>query len=658
MAGGGRRAMAGRRRRDPGAARRHGGAAAILAAFWMLVGVACLMSIDIGSVFWQRRELQRVADLAALAGAEDTADGCAAAVASAVGNARSNGYEAPLPVDAACGTWDLRRPVAGTDPVRHFHAGDERLRNAVRVRLARTVPYFFAIQWGTAGRAIGAEATAARQPARAALAIRTATARVDSAQAAWLDPLVGGLLGGQVALGVAGWQGLADASLGLLAYLDQLAVDLGVAAGAYEQVLQAQASAGALLGAAATVLERDGAAASAAVRRLQVAAAPGPALRLGDLVRMQAGAPASALDTRLQLASVVQAVAQLAGSRSGAAVEVPLASVPGIGSVAARVRVVEPPQISAVGNPMAARAEAPGFAGPGAIRVRTAQVRILVAANLPGLSGIAGLANAVLGLLAPVTGLLNGALNLRLSEVVCLGCTQSRVVLALDSPLRLHLQIDTGSAEAWVTDFECGEPGARTLSVGARTAAAQLRVGQMSAADEAASMSSAAAPAIAPMPLLDVETSTCTLVVCGPWSKHSRTGLKADLAVGANTASYVFDRPAGVHVAFAVDDAEPFRFAGRNVVASLTDGLEGLQLQTYTYDAARPNRFGSLVGGATQLVSSAAGAVKGVVDKLLAPLLAGPAGLEGLLLRGLGIELAATRVNARLSCSRDVDLVW
>jgi uncharacterized membrane protein len=631
----------------------------MLAVFWLLVGLISLMSIDIGNVFWQRRELQRIADMAALAGAQDTATSCAAAVASAAGNARINGFDAALPVDASCGSWDPRRPVPGTAPVRYFYPGDETLRNAVRVQIGRTVPYFFAVQWGGSGRTVSAEATAARQPARAALAIRTTTATVDTAQAAWLDPLVGGQLGGRVALGAVGWQALAGADVSLLSYLDQLAFDLGVAAGDYERVLQTRATAGQLIGAAATVLERSGAAASAALRTLQAAAAPSSSvLRLGDLVRVQTGTPASALDTRLQLSSVVQAIAQLANSRSGAAVEVPLATVPGIGSVLARVRVVEPPQLSAVGNPQVARQEAPGFNGPGAIRVRTAQVRTLIAINLPGLSGVAGLVNAVGGLLAPVTGLLNGVLNLRLIEIVCLGCTQSRVVLVPDNPLRLHLNLDVGPAEAWVTDFDCNEPATRTLAVRARTAVAQLRIGQMSTADEAAVMSSSAVPTVGPFPLLDVETSTCTLVACGPWSKYSRTGLKADSAAVSTESAYAYTMPAGINAAFNANDAEPYRFTARNVVGSLTDTLDGLQLQTYRYDAAQPNRFGALLGTATQLVSTAAAAAKAVVASLLGPLLAGTDGLETLLLKGLGIDLNATRVQARLSCSRDADLVY
>ena len=49
--------------------RRQSGAVAMLGALWLMVAVICLATIDIGNVFWQRRELQKIADLAALAGA-------------------------------------------------------------------------------------------------------------------------------------------------------------------------------------------------------------------------------------------------------------------------------------------------------------------------------------------------------------------------------------------------------------------------------------------------------------------------------------------------------------------------------------------------------------------------------------------------------------
>ena len=53
--------------------RRQSGSVAMLGALWLMIAVICLATIDIGNVFWQKRELQKIADLAALAGASDPA---------------------------------------------------------------------------------------------------------------------------------------------------------------------------------------------------------------------------------------------------------------------------------------------------------------------------------------------------------------------------------------------------------------------------------------------------------------------------------------------------------------------------------------------------------------------------------------------------------
>ena len=52
------------------------GAVALVAALWMGVALACLMVLDIGNLFWQQRELQKMADFAAIAGATDPASTC------------------------------------------------------------------------------------------------------------------------------------------------------------------------------------------------------------------------------------------------------------------------------------------------------------------------------------------------------------------------------------------------------------------------------------------------------------------------------------------------------------------------------------------------------------------------------------------------------
>jgi uncharacterized membrane protein len=64
---------------------------ATLGALWLMIAVICLATIDIGNVFWQKRELQKIADLAALAGASGGLPGaCQQCAAEAFQRGRSN----------------------------------------------------------------------------------------------------------------------------------------------------------------------------------------------------------------------------------------------------------------------------------------------------------------------------------------------------------------------------------------------------------------------------------------------------------------------------------------------------------------------------------------------------------------------------------------
>src|SRR5690606_34061906 len=86
-------------------------------------------------------------------------------------------------------------------------------------------------------------------------------ATVDSRQSVLLNALLSAL-GGTVQLDLAGWQGIASTQLNLLGYLDQLAIDLDLKAGDYQQLLTADATATQLLQAAVKVLQQSGAAAN------------------------------------------------------------------------------------------------------------------------------------------------------------------------------------------------------------------------------------------------------------------------------------------------------------------------------------------------------------------------------------------------------------
>ena len=266
----------------------------------------------------------------------------------------------------------------------------------------------------------------------------------------------------------------------------------------------------------------------------------------------------------------------------------------------------------------------------------------------------------MLTLLSPVTSLLNNVLSLNLvNTLTCvLSCsqTQTRVVLVPDNPIKLDINLDVAHGDGKVTDYNCSTPASKSLTAAATTAVANLRVGQMSAAQEAAIFSSSVVPTVTPLPLMDVETSTrtCTLLLfCSntAWSKYSRTGLKADTSVGSSSATLTYSNPPDLN-------APPPQYQSlstTNVVNSLSSTLSGLQLQTYYYNAAATNGLGNLIGTATQLVSSAIAQVQTVVAALLSPML-DP--LVNLLLTTLGIDLAKTEVGGSMTCKGDARLVY
>src|SRR5690606_5912 len=153
---------------------------------------------------------------------------------------------------------------------------------------------------------------------------------------------------------------------------------------------------------------------------------------------------------------LAQALVQLSNHRNAAVAEVPL-DIPGVGSVTLSLQVIEPPQLSAIGN--LERAKADPLDPDSRIYVRTAQVRSLVSLELgSGVGTLANTVNGTLDQLAPVTSFLNSALmdlNLVGAVVDLLGyslcsgnCPQAKTsaVQALGGG-RLDISLDAGGAE-------------------------------------------------------------------------------------------------------------------------------------------------------------------------------------------------------------------
>jgi len=632
--------------------------------------VILLISIELGYMFYLKREMQKSVDLAALAAAQVLQPAsCTTAKAAAVANATLNlpASVALAGADLVCGRWDA---VVNAPPT-YFAAGVQPF-NAVSIVMTRTPPLLMPVIPGNQARVVSVQATAARRLPRAQLTIRSTLVSVDSTRALLLNAVLGGMLGSSVSLDAVGYNGLINSNVQLLACLDQLAVDLHIAAGRYDDVLATTTTVGKLLQSAVTVLQRQGSTAQTAVTALnilQAAANVAPIqspVRLGDLLGVQGGTPAAALALDLQVFQLAEGLVQLANGQNGLVATVPL-SVPGLINLTAHVRVIEPAQMSAVGDPQLA-----GLAPLGAnkISVRTAQVRSLITVELPALNLITSVTNALTSATAPLISTLNSVLSLNLSNVVaCLVvCTNQQIAdpQLLPNP-RLDVNLDAGGGESHVTAYGC--TAAKSLTAQTQTSAATLRIGQMggTVAQAVAAVfppvtqpHNTQALVVAAVPLLDIGSKRCTkvlglLMTCGARQPYygGGLGLMGTVPIASSSTAQLFANPPDV--------GQPPLYqtvSSQNLVNSISATLNGGANLIHPIPATGSANGGSaaVLTALTNVLSSLIATLGTVVSGVLAPLL-DP--LVNLLLRDvLGLNLAQADVGANLSCTQGAQLVY
>ena len=619
---------------------------AVLAALWMGVAVACLMVLDIGNLFWQQRELQKVADLSALAGASGKLETACLpnAGAAAFENAKANGWQAGNGTFVAqAGGWQPQ----GASMSSFFQPGGNP-SNACHVEVTRTVPYFFVWPAADGGRrTLNAQATALQRSKQAKLSIRSTLATVTTDQAPILNALVGGLLGGSLDIAAVGWNGLLGTQLDLLRYLDLLAAHANVKAGDYTKLLDTDITVGDLLTVMADAVEQQAGTADVAVtalRKLAVVAANVSSvwLRLGQLIRLQTGADRSALETKVNLFELVQALVQVGNTKHAVQgdVEVPL---PGVANVAVRLRVIEPPQLTAIGDPDLAAKDP---LGADKLYVRTAQIRLLASVELQLVNGLMKVVNGVLDLLSPVIALL-GALT---------GAGGYMDLQVLPAPARLDISLETGGGQAYVTQAQC-TGNAKALRVNVRTAAADIRVGRMgnTAAEAAQNVLGSHNPiANAPIPVLDFACKGCAGT--GPLVRTAQyfggLGIEINTPVAANIYSdAAFNNPPSLKEEMPLWQTYNTRDIVKTLsktVTSLGDALQPLPAQSGGGLQTILKAIDFLLDQVLKLVGDL---LKGVLSPLLDPLL-------NVLLKALGINLAVTEVGAQLNCGGGAELVY
>ncbi|AZD71086.1 TadG family pilus assembly protein [Pseudomonas chlororaphis] len=622
---------------------RQRGAIGLIGALALGTAVLCtLVVVDSGRLYLDQRELQRVADNAAL---EAVARGgnCQAGLSAAAfarESAARNGFAVgdDRPLTATCGSLQT-----GADNLRTFSPNASQA-SAIRVVVSEAVPTSIALGVTnlfsdnpvSTTTSLSATAVAAQpKPPLAQLTIRSTLADLNL-----LNGALSGLAGSAINVSLLGWQGLVDTDISLLSYLNQLAIDLNVSAGNYSELLDVDTNVTQLLQTSIAVAEKNGATAEVltALGSIKAAAINTVPVKLGDLLKLQTGTADSGLDANVQLLSLVEAFLQLASSQSAAAVELPV-SVLGLAGVTTRVKIVSPPEF-AIGNPELAAADP---LGPNRIYVRTAQVRALLSVDL---SLINSVLQAVNTLLSPVVVTLNTVLSANLSCVLGGPCVKTDLMI-LPNGANLDVSLEVAAGDSHVTGYTCVSDSDNSLSVDTTTSAVKLKVGRVDASNW---LSSTAQVSVSPLPLVDIGARTCQGLFgpCGVRVSFAGGGSEVmiDTSIaGTHEPNFTFVNPPKMKQALADDDWHSV--TASNVVSSLRASLTGISLIQH------PPTIGSLLGVVLNTLLSALNGVVGLLATAIGALL-GPL-LDPLLnnvLAVLGIDLGKVEVGANLSCGQ------
>ncbi len=630
-----------------------------------LVLVFLLLVIDSGRLYLEKRKLQGVADTAALEAVSRNGT-CLAGLSAAAYAAQSVARNHFVVGSGNTLVTTCGAVTTAASGQRTFSANPA-VASAIQVVVSKTVTTSVAGGiWalGSGGpvslnTVLTATAVAAKPaPTLAQLTINSTLASVNTASASLLNPLFSGLLGGNVNLTLAGWNGLLNTNISLLSYLDQLAINLGVSAGNYTQLLNTNVTASQLIQAAITVLNTNGATADVltALGSLKVAAINQAPLTLGQILKLQTGTTSAALNANLQVFQLIQGVVQLSNSQSSVSATLPV-SVLGLANITTQVKVIEPPQLSAIGNPALAVANP---TGPNGIYVRTAQLRTQVTLSLPILSSLSGLTTAVNDLVGPLTPVLSGLLSLNLvttiNSTLCLlgaGCQQLDLLI-LPGNLPLNIVLDAGGASSYVTAYSCptGNSGTKSVTALTTTSLASVNVGNITNA-----FSSTQPMNVAPMPLVDLGTKTCHKILgigsCDPRVPFGAGGIAIQVQskiAGSNSIQSLvysstapFATPPNVGLTPTYQAAAP----ATNLISGLSTALNGVSITAY--QPVGNNPLGLLAPTVVSLIGGVSAIVTPVVDNLLGSLL-NP--ILNNLLNMLGISLANVSVGANLTCGQ------
>lgn len=657
---------------------RQRGAIGLMAA--LTLGLAMLFMvtvIDSGRLYLEKRSLQRVADMSALEAAtrKGTCSTGNTAAQFASQSATRNGFTPDTDgrvITTSCGTLsvnaaDNRRTFVSNST--STQAVQVVVSHPVQRSIAAGIASLFSAGSPSATITLSATAVAAAAPPLAQLSIRSVAADITSAQSPLLNLIFSNLLGGSLNLSAASWDGLINTNLNLLSYLDRLKLDLNLTAVDYNQLLSSNVTVNQLIQSTINLLQTNSTANTAAtVLGLQAlqASIGSATVTLGDLVKVQSGTDIAGLTTNLRLVDLLQTLAQVANKKNGIATSAQINLAP-LAVITTRIQVIEPPQLSAIGDPSKINPSIPVLNDPNRIYVRTAQTRALVSINLPILDVLNNPpVSAVTNLVGNLTPILNSALSLNIVNLVgsltCLlasPCTVTDLKLLNSSVTqgpRIDLSLALAAAESYVTGYTCTSNTNKSLNVRTTATLLSARLGLIDSAAAFPASTDPLAVVALPLPIVDIGTKKCTILLglLGTCSARVPFG-GGGLGISFNTLNNALvGTAASVNSTFSSPTlpeigAPPYYLDSVASVlpSTVLDGLvSGVSVQVYKPPVS--NVLGNLITGTGTLLNTVLGLVDNLIENTLKPVLTT---LLDPLLNSLGLTLNPADVGANLSCN-------
>ena len=415
-------------------------------------------AVDMGYVYLQNRKLQGIADLAAMAAAQDIGNARLAADRTV----RANQWRDPVKIVVVTGRYE---PDPNQPAARRFVAGGAK-PNAAQVTLSSSASLFFAsslVESGTVALSRTATATSAE------MASFSIGSRLASVQGGVANALLSALTGSNVTLSVMDYNSLLNANVDLFSYMDALRTRLDVEAGSFNSLLRSDVSAADSLAALSIALNAKGLSdAAGAIDHIASAASGASGINLSQIVDVGAygGQDQASSGGGIQMNAMDLANAVLTSAQAGRQLKLDSGvTVPGLAKVEVWLAIGERPNnspwltVTSKGEPV----------------IRTAQTRLYLKISIGGVLKALGVASVELPIFVELA-----SAEAKLSAIECPANVAARRVVLSVRPSVGHAsiaEIDTDDLDDFKTPLK-ESPATLLATIGVKaTAQARTDVG-------------------------------------------------------------------------------------------------------------------------------------------------------------------------------------